>query len=160
MVFGEQGTGQGQFNQPIDVEVDKHDNIYVTEYLNSRVQVFDKDGKFISQYGKAAAGRPPQLGEPSPYSDPLDLTPGTFNGTGGSDLKDDKLYVGDFFQGRIQVLDVNNQESTPVPSPSTLLGLVVLGAGAAAGKLRHRQRKAMSLALVRSCTTINNRLAL
>jgi CRISPR/Cas system-associated protein Cas5 (RAMP superfamily) len=42
--------------------------------------------------------------------------------------------VGDFFQGRVQVLDVNKQESTPVPSPSTLLGLVVLGAGAVAGK--------------------------
>jgi DNA-binding beta-propeller fold protein YncE len=86
LVFGKQGTGPGQFNQPIDVEVDKQDNIYVTDYLNSRVQVFDKDGKFISEFGKAAAGRPPQLGEPSPYSDPLDLTPGTFNGTGGSDL--------------------------------------------------------------------------
>ncbi len=60
-------------------------------------------------------------------------------------MKDDKLYVGDFFQGRVQVLDVNNQESTPVPSPSTLLGLVVLGVGAAAG-MRHRQRTSMSLA--------------
>ncbi len=77
---------------------------------------------------------------------PKYLTPGTFNWTGGSDLKDGKLYVGDFFQGRVQVLDVNKQESTPVPEPSTLLGLVVLAAGAAAGKLRHQQRKAMSLA--------------
>lgn len=55
-------------------------------------------------------------------------------------------YVGDFFQGRVQVLDVNKQESTPVPESSTLLGLVVLGAGAAAGKLRYRQQKAMNLA--------------
>ncbi len=144
-VFGEAGSGPGPLLQPVDVEVDEKDNIFVMDLLNSRVQVFDKDGNFLTEYGEAAAGQPPQIGGPSPYADPLDLTPGTFNGTAGSDLNDDKLYVGDFFQGRVQVLDVNSQESTPVPEPSTVLGLALLGAGAAAGKLRHhRQRKAMS----------------
>lgn len=139
LAFGEQGTGAGQFNQPIDVEVDDKDNIYVMDSINSRVQIFDKEGKFISEYGKASAGRPPQLGEPSPYGDPLDLTPGTFNWTAGSDLKDDKLYVGDFFQGRVQVLDVNredNQGSTEVPEPTTVLGITLLGVGAGAVRLK------------------------
>jgi len=142
LTFGEQGTGAGQFNQPIDVEVDEQENIYVMDSINSRVQVFDINGNFLSEYGKPSGGRPPQLGEPSPYGDPLVLEPGMFNWTAGSYYGDDKLYVGDFFQGRVQVLNVN-QESTPVPEPSTLLGIAVLGAGAAAVKFRkHRQQKA------------------
>lgn len=142
LTFGEQGTGEGQFLQPIDIEVDKDENIYVTDSINSRVQIFDKNGKFLSQYGEPSGGRPPQLGEPSPYGDPLDLSPGKFNWTAGSYLDEDdkKLYVGDFFQGRVQVLNVNNSE--PVPEPSTMLGLAVLGGGAFAGKLKQRQRLA------------------
>ncbi|WP_375505531.1 scytonemin biosynthesis PEP-CTERM protein ScyF [uncultured Nostoc sp.] len=139
--FGEAGSKPGQFNQPVDVEVDKFDNIYVMDLINSRVQVFDKDGNFLSEYGKAAAGRPPQLGEQSPYGDPLDLTPGTFNWTAGSDYKNGKLYVGDFFQGRIQVLDVNNTQSTPVPEPDYSLGLAVLGTAVAVAKWRKNQKQ-------------------
>lgn len=139
LAFGAQGTGDGQFIQPIDLEVDKYDNIYVMDSINSRVQVFDKDGKFLTKFGEPSGGRPPQLGEPSPYGNPLDLSPGKFNWTAGSylDEGDNKLYVGDFFQGRVQVLNVNNSE--PVPEPSSMLGLAVLGAGAFAGKLKQRR---------------------
>lgn len=144
LTFGETGSGPGQFIQPIDIEVDKNENIFVTDSINSRVQVFDKDGKFLSAYGEPSGGRPPQLGEPSPYGDPLDLAPGKFNWTAGSylDENDNKLYVGDFFQGRVQVLDVNYSE--PVPEPTSMLGLAVLGAGAFAGKLKQRRSLAGS----------------
>ncbi|MBW4446990.1 MAG: scytonemin biosynthesis PEP-CTERM protein ScyF [Spirirestis rafaelensis WJT71-NPBG6] len=139
LTFGETGTGEGQFLQPIDIEVDKFENIYVTDSINNRVQVFDKDGKFLSAYGEPSGGRLPQPGEPSPYGDPLDLSPGKFNWTAGSylDEDDNKLYVGDFFQGRVQVLNVNN--SKQVPEPTSMLGLAVLGAGAFAGKLKQRR---------------------
>lgn len=132
--FGTVGSEPGQFNQPIDVEVDEDDNIYVMDSINSRVQVFDKDGEFLTEFGEAAAGSPPQLGELSSYGNPLDLTPGTFNWTGGSDYKDGKLYVGDFYQGRVQVLNVSDQEVAAVPEPSSILGLAVLGVGVAALK--------------------------
>jgi len=145
--FGKAGSEPGQFNQPIDVEVDEKDNIFVMDSINSRVQVFDKDGNFLSEFGKAAAGRPPQLGEPSPYGNPLDLTPGTFNWTAGSEYKDGKLYVGDFFQGRVQVLNVSDQESTAVPEPSSMLGIVVLGVGAAAVKFRKNRQQKLAIAL-------------
>lgn len=146
LTFGKQGTGEGEFNQPIDAEVDEEGNIYVTDSINSRVQVFDKNGSFLSAFGEPARDAegnvvpPLALGAPSPYGDPLDLEPGKFNWTAGSDLKDDKLYVGDFFQGRVQVLNVNKSE--PIPEPTSMLGLAVLGAGAFAGKMKQRQRLA------------------
>lgn len=146
LTFGTQGTGDGQFNQPIDAEVDQKGNIYVTDSINSRVQVFDKDGNFLTKFGEPAVDAegnvvpPLALGAPSPYGDPLDLEPGKFNWTGGSDLKDGKYYVGDFFQGRVQVLDVDYKEgdkgSTEVPEPGTVLGLTVLGIGAGAVRLK------------------------
>ncbi len=145
LTFGTQGTGNGEFNQPIDAEVDEQGNIYVTDSINSRVQIFDKNGSFLSAFGEPAldaAGNvvpPLALGAPSPYGNPLDLEPGRFNWTGGSDLKDGKYYVGDFFQGRVQVLNVNNSE--PIPEPSSMLGLAVLGGGALTLKLKQRQKQ-------------------
>lgn len=149
--FGKQGTGEGEFNQPIDAEVDEKGNIYVTDSINSRVQVFDKNGNFLSAFGEPALDAegnvvpPLALGAPSPYGDPLDLEPGKFNWTAGSDYKDGKLYVGDFFQGRVQVLDVVDSSSTAeVPEPSAFLGVAVLGAGVAAVKLKKNLRQKVS----------------
>ena len=42
----------GDFALPTDVAVDKDGNVYVTDTLNWRVEIFDADGKFISQFGK------------------------------------------------------------------------------------------------------------
>ncbi|MBW4668942.1 MAG: scytonemin biosynthesis PEP-CTERM protein ScyF [Cyanomargarita calcarea GSE-NOS-MK-12-04C] len=147
LTFGKQGTGDGEFNQPIGLEVDENENIYVADSINSRVQVFDKTGKFLTSYGKASAAPPPQLGEP-PFGSPLDLTPGTFNWTAGTSYKDGKLYVGDFFQGRVQVLNVEGG-STKVPEPASLLGLGLLGVVATAGKLRKNQKQKAVVSLDR-----------
>ncbi|MBW4689486.1 MAG: scytonemin biosynthesis PEP-CTERM protein ScyF [Komarekiella atlantica HA4396-MV6] len=148
--FGKQGTGNGEFNQPIGLEVDEYENIYVADSINSRIQVFDKNGKFLTAFGKPAlnaAGEivpPPQLGEP-PFGDPLDLTPGTFNWTGGTTYKDGKLYVGDFFQGRVQVLNVEG--AAPVPEPASTLGFVLFGVGTTAVKLRKNRQKKAAISL-------------
>ena len=48
---GGSGKTEGQFNLPWGVETDKKtDNIYVVDRCNSRVQVFDKAGKYLSQF--------------------------------------------------------------------------------------------------------------
>ncbi|MDZ8139903.1 MAG: scytonemin biosynthesis PEP-CTERM protein ScyF [Nostoc sp. DedQUE04] len=139
--FGSAGSGPGQLLQPIGIEVDDQENVYVADSINSRVQVFDKNGKFLTSYGenaRDASGNPvppPALTGP-PFGNPLDLTPGRFNWTGGTTLKDDKLYVGDFFQGRVQVLNVEGRRQ--VPEPSSALGLALLGLGAATVTLRKR----------------------
>jgi DNA-binding beta-propeller fold protein YncE len=148
LTFGEQGTGPGQFNQPIGIEVDDQENIYVADSINSRVQVFDKNGKFLTSYGEVARDAsgnpvaPPQLGEP-PFGTTLDLTPGRFNWTAGTSLRDGKLYVGDFFQGRVQVLNVD-QGKTKVPEPGALIGFGLLGVAAANSMVRKRRLHKLS----------------
>ena len=42
----------GDFALPTNVAVDKDGNVYVTDTLNWRVEIFDADGNFISQFGK------------------------------------------------------------------------------------------------------------
>lgn len=148
--FGSLGSGDGQFVQPIGIEIDEYENIYVADSINSRVQVFDKTGKFLTAYGQPAVDAsgnpvaPPQLGG-LPFGDPLDLRPGRFNWTAGTSYRDGKLYVGDFFQGRVQVLKVDN--AARVPEPSTTLAVGLLAAGAVAIKLKKdkRQRTIISL---------------
>ncbi|MEH2118463.1 scytonemin biosynthesis PEP-CTERM protein ScyF [Nostoc sp.] len=139
--FGSAGSGPGQLLQPIGIEVDDQENVYVADSINSRVQVFDKNGTFLTSYGQPALDAsgnpvpPPALTGP-PFGNPLDLTPGKFNWTGGTALKDGKLYVGDFFQGRVQVLNVEG--TTQVPESSSILGLALLGFGAATVTLKKR----------------------
>jgi DNA-binding beta-propeller fold protein YncE len=157
--FGSAGSGPGQLLQPIGIEVDDQENVYVADSINSRVQVFDKNGKFLTSYGSPALDAsgnpvpPPALTGP-PFGDPLDLTPGRFNWTGGTTLKDGKLYVGDFFQGRVQVLKVEN--GAKVPEPSTALALGLLGIGATVVKLKKdkRQRTIISLEKQLQKTTV------
>ncbi|MEH2202671.1 MAG: scytonemin biosynthesis PEP-CTERM protein ScyF [Nostoc sp.] len=150
LAFGSAGSGPGQLLQPIGIEVDDQENVYVADSINSRVQVFDKNGKFLTSYGKPAldaSGKlvpPPGLTD-GPFGNPLDLTPGRFNWTGGTSLKDGKLYVGDFFQGRVQVLNVEGRRQ--VPEPSSGLGLALLGLGAATVTLRKRGQQKLVFSL-------------
>jgi len=48
--WGEPGDQPGQFNTPHSIAVDAHDNIYVADRGNRRIQVFDTDGKFLRQF--------------------------------------------------------------------------------------------------------------
>jgi len=47
--WGEPGSKPGQFNTPHSIAVDAQDNIYVADRGNHRIQVFDRDGKFLRQ---------------------------------------------------------------------------------------------------------------
>ena len=49
---GEKGTGPGHFLFPTYVAVDAGGNVYVTDTLNSRIQVFDPEGKHIKSFGQ------------------------------------------------------------------------------------------------------------
>lgn len=51
--FGEQGSQDGQFNQPFGIAVDKRNGrIVIVDSMNYRIQVFDDQGKFIRKFGE------------------------------------------------------------------------------------------------------------
>lgn len=45
-------TDPGNFAKPTNVAVDQDGNVYVTDTLNDRVEIFDADGNFIRTFGK------------------------------------------------------------------------------------------------------------
>jgi len=49
--IGKRGKGPGEFNLPRDLAVGKDGNLYVVDGGNFRVQVFDRDGKFLRNFG-------------------------------------------------------------------------------------------------------------
>lgn len=48
--FGSEGIGPGQFKDARTVAVDGEGRIYAADYLGGRVQVFDSNGKFLTQW--------------------------------------------------------------------------------------------------------------
>ncbi len=48
--WGEPGQGPGQFSTPHSIAVDAQDHIYIADRGNRRIQVFDREGKFLRQF--------------------------------------------------------------------------------------------------------------
>ena len=62
--FGSYGSGDGYFNKPWDVAVDKSGaNVYIADTLNSRIQKFNSGGMFINKWGSFGSG-PGQFDHP------------------------------------------------------------------------------------------------
>src|SRR2546422_805750 len=49
--WGSMGSGDGQFDGPIGLAVDRNGNVFVADILNHRIQKFDKSGTFMTQWG-------------------------------------------------------------------------------------------------------------
>src|SRR6201992_1456621 len=47
--WGDRGKEPGQFNTPHSIATDAEDNVYVADRGNHRIQVVDRDGKFLRQ---------------------------------------------------------------------------------------------------------------
>jgi peptidylamidoglycolate lyase len=56
--WGGKGDAPGKFNLPHGIAVDSHGRVIVCDRTNSRLQVFDARGKFLTQWKGAHIGRP------------------------------------------------------------------------------------------------------
>jgi hypothetical protein len=56
MKWGSNGSGNGQFIDPVGIAINGGNQIYVTDKGNSRVQKFDLSGNFISSWGSIGSG--------------------------------------------------------------------------------------------------------
>jgi len=56
--WGTRGTGPGQFNIPHALAVDARGRVYVADRVNDRVQVFEGDGRYLTEWKSATIGRP------------------------------------------------------------------------------------------------------
>lgn len=48
--WGERGSGPGQFALSHCVRMDKHDRVWVCDRENNRIQIFDTDGNFLTEW--------------------------------------------------------------------------------------------------------------
>ena len=55
-VVGKRGKEKGEFNFPSYVTVDRAGNLYVTDTLNGRIQMFDHSGLLLGEFGKFGNG--------------------------------------------------------------------------------------------------------
>ncbi len=86
--WGHLGDQPGEFSRAEGLGIDAHDDIYVADSCNHRIQVFSSDGKFLRQYGRAGSG-------PGEFSYPYDVR---FDASG-------LQFVCEFGNSRIQILD-------------------------------------------------------
>lgn len=92
-------TTPGDFGAPQGVALDGDGNVYVTDTMNNRVEIFDADGNFISEFGKNGDG------------------PGSFARPKGIAVDGDgHIWVADQVQDRLQVFNREGQLLTYIGS--------------------------------------------
>lgn len=56
--WGGEGSEKGQFKEPTGLALDKDGNVWVTDSLNRRIQVFDNDGNFLRIFPETVENSP------------------------------------------------------------------------------------------------------
>lgn len=90
VIWGEIGTGRGQFREPQGVATDGGGNVYVVDTRNHRIQKFTDQGVFLLTWGSIGSGE----GE---FWHPAGIT---------VDMEDD-VYVADSYNHRMQKFTSN-----------------------------------------------------
>ena len=86
--FGKQGEGDGEFNKPHCLTVNKAGHLMVCDEWNHRVQVFELNGNFITKFGTNGRG----IGE---FDNPVSTAV----------LNDGRIVVTDYCNHRIQIFE-------------------------------------------------------
>jgi DNA-binding beta-propeller fold protein YncE len=105
------GSTNGRLGKPRGAAVDSGGNVYVCDWLNNRVQVFNSSGVYQSQFGSAGAGN-------GQFNGPADIA---IDGTG-------KIWVADAYNNRIQRFSAAGVYETQFGTP-----------GAGNGQFQHPQ---------------------
>ncbi len=88
--WGSRGSGNGQFNSPTDVDMNPSTgNVFVADWINNRIQVFDSSGTFITKFGTLGSGN-------GQFNQPVGVAVNPITGS---------IYVVDAGNDRIQVFD-------------------------------------------------------
>lgn len=96
-------TSPGNFAAPTNVAVDGDGNLYVTDTLNDRVEIFDAGGNFISTFGKNCDA------------------PGCFTRPKGIAVDvDGNIWVADAMMDRLQILNNKGQVLMAIGTHGTL----------------------------------------
>ena len=83
--FGTFGSGDGEFVWPVSVDLDREENVYVSDEHLHRISIFDKDGSFLGKWGTPGSGA------------------GELNGPSGIAFdREDNLYIVDSLNNRVQ----------------------------------------------------------
>jgi len=90
--FGKRGTGEGEFNLARDAAVAPDGRVYVVDSGNFRIQVFDRDGKFLKAFG--GVGR-----YPGNFARPREIAID----------REGRVYVSDAAFGNVQIFDGDGQ---------------------------------------------------
>lgn len=102
----------GVFSKPSNVTVDNDGNVYVSDALLNRIQIFDADGKFVSMFGKNGDG------------------PVEFQRAKGLAIDPDgHIWVADAMAGRIKVFDREGHLNAVFGFPGVQTGMLGLPAG-------------------------------
>jgi peptidylamidoglycolate lyase len=56
--WGSYGKGPGDFDVPHSIAIDSEGRIYVADRGNARLQIFDSNGKFLTEWKSRSLGRP------------------------------------------------------------------------------------------------------
>lgn len=84
------GSGDGQFNNPIEVAIGPSNRIYLTDNANHRVQILERNGTFVKAFGTSGTGD------------------GQFDNPWGLAISSNgEVFVADQDNHRIQVFDSN-----------------------------------------------------
>ena len=121
--FGSYGSGEGEFNLPWGIALDKAGLIYIADWRNDRIQKFTPDGEFLAAYGSSGDGE------------------GEFNRPSGLAVDSDgNMYVADWGNQRVQALDPDGGYITSLRGQATLGEWAVEYLNANADELDARSR--------------------
>jgi DNA-binding beta-propeller fold protein YncE len=111
----------GDFAKPTNVAVDGEGNVYVTDTLNDRVEIFDADGNFITTFGKNCDA------------------PGCFERPKGLAVDSDgNIWVADSVMDRLQILNRKGEVLMVIGGHGTLPSQFSDMVGVGYDKARHR----------------------